>query len=182
VTRWTIHGERPIYQSDWVSIGLADVELPDGTRFEHHVVRGGMAAAGVAVTDPDRGILLLWRHRFIPDTWGWEIPAGRLDEGESPEEAAAREVLEETGWRPGPLTPLTAFTPMSGVADKVFHLFLAQGAEHVGDPVDVHESDRVEWVPVSEVRELIQRGEMPDGLSLVAVLWLLAFGGARIGP
>ncbi len=49
---------------------------------------------------PARGVLLLWRHRFITDTWGWEIPAGGIDPGETPPDAAARETLEETGWEP----------------------------------------------------------------------------------
>lgn len=175
MTRWTVHGERAVYQSEWVSVGLADVELPDGSRFEHHTVRGG-AAAGTVVHDPGRGLLLMWRHRFIPDHWGWEIPAGKIDPGESEADAAARETLEETGWRPGQLRPLFRFTPRSGVADRVFHIFLAEGAEHVGAPSDSNEAERVEWVPVPEVRALIQRGEMPDGLSLTAVLWTLAFG------
>ena len=48
--------------------------------------------------DPARGVLALWRHRFITDTWGWEIPAGRLEAGETAEQAARRETLEETGW------------------------------------------------------------------------------------
>jgi len=46
-------------------------------------------------------VLLLWRHRFITVTWGWEIPVGRAEPGGSPAQAAAREVEEETGWRPG---------------------------------------------------------------------------------
>src|SRR3982751_1004083 len=104
--RWTVHGSRSIYTSDWVGLDLVDVEAPVGARFEHHVVRMPADAAGTVVHDPDRGVLLLWRHRFITDTWGGEIPAGRLDPGEDAAEAAAREVLEETGWRPGPLTPL----------------------------------------------------------------------------
>ena len=175
MTRWTVHGERAVYESEWVSVGLADVELPDGRRFEHHTVRS-QPAAGTVITDPQRGMLLIWRHRFIPDTWGWEVPAGRIDEGETPEEAAARETLEETGWRSGPLTSLFTFIPMSGVADKVFHIFGAAGAEYVGEPSDINEAERIEWVPMPEVRALIQRGEMVDGLSLTAVLWVLAFG------
>ena len=175
MTRWAVHGERAVYPSDWVSVGLADVELQNGRRFDHHTVRL-RPAAGTVVIDPDRGLLLIWRHRFISDTWGWEIPAGRIDDGETPEHAAARETLEETGWRPGPLTPLFAFNPMIGGADSVFHIFTAEGAEYVGDPEDAHEAERIEWVPALDVRALIQRGEMVDGLSLCAVLWTLTFG------
>ncbi|MGH9186918.1 MAG: NUDIX hydrolase, partial [Acidimicrobiales bacterium] len=89
--RWTVHGERSLYDSDWVSLRLVDVEIPGGERFEHHVVRGAAAAAGTVVHDSAHGVLMMWRHRFITDTWGWEIPAGRIDPGESPMEAAARE-------------------------------------------------------------------------------------------
>ena len=70
--KWTVHGERMIYESPWVSLALADIEIPGGERFEHHVIRMPAEAAGTVVHDPDRGVLLLWRHRFTTDTWGWE--------------------------------------------------------------------------------------------------------------
>ncbi|MET0894687.1 MAG: NUDIX hydrolase [Acidimicrobiia bacterium] len=174
--RWTVHGERELYNSDWVRLTLVDVEIPNGERFEHHVVRMPNFAAGTVVCDPDRGLLLIHRHRFITDTWGWEIPAGRIDPGETAEVAAARETLEETGWRPGPLRPLLVYQPTNGLSDQRFHIFSADGATHEGDPTDPGEAERVEWVPVDEVRALVQRGEMLDGLSLTAVLWALQFG------
>ena len=178
--RWTVHGERPVYESPWVGVGLADVEIPDGPRFEHHVLRMPRSAAGVVVHDPERGLLLLWRHRFITDVWGWEVPAGRVEDGEDPAEAAAREVLEETGWRPGPLTLLTTYHPMNGICDQRVDLFLARGAEHVGEPSDPGESERIAWVPVPELLGLITEGAMPDGLSLTAVLYALASGSLTV--
>jgi 8-oxo-dGTP pyrophosphatase MutT (NUDIX family) len=128
------------------------------------------------VHDPDRGVLLLWRHRFITDTWGWEIPAGRVDDGEDPAEGAAREVLEETGWRPGPLRPLVVYQPTNGLSDQRFHLFAAEGAEPVGEPSDPTESERIEWVPLGRLRAAVAAGEVVDGLSLTALLYAMAFG------
>jgi 8-oxo-dGTP pyrophosphatase MutT (NUDIX family) len=87
---------------------------PADRAFDHHVVRMPAAAAGTVVADPHGGVLLLWRHRFTTDSWGWEVPAGRIDEGETPEQAAAREVLEETGWQPGPLRHLVTYHPHNG--------------------------------------------------------------------
>lgn len=171
--RWIVHGERPIYESPWVSVGLADVEVPGGPRFDHHVVHAG-DAAGVVVHHAERGVLLLWRHRFITDTWGWEIPAGRIDDGESMADAAARETLEETGWRPGPLRHLTSFFPCNGLSDQQFHIFTADDADHVGDPSDPSEASRVEWVPTAQLRSAIASGEMRDGLSLTACCFALA--------
>jgi 8-oxo-dGTP pyrophosphatase MutT (NUDIX family) len=173
--RWTVHGERSLYDSEWVRLGLADVELPDGTRFEHHVVRFPQQSSGVVVHDRARGVLLLYRHRFITDTWGWEIPAGKVDAGEAVEDAGAREVLEETGWRPGPLRRIATYHPAGGLTDATFHLLVADSAEHVGEPADAHEAERVEWLPVSRVRELVRGGEVRDGLSLTALVWTLAF-------
>ena len=174
--RWTIHGERSLYESEWMQLRLVDVELPGGERFEHHVLRIPNEAAATVVHDPGRGVLLLWRHRFVTDSWGWEIPGGRIDEGESPEQAAARETLEETGWRPGPLRPVGAYHPLAGAVDQRFHVFHAASAEHVGEPHDTYEAERVEWVPVTRVRELIHAGEVTDGYSLTALLWALELG------
>jgi 8-oxo-dGTP pyrophosphatase MutT (NUDIX family) len=170
--KWTEHGEKVIYDSPWVSLHLADVEVPGGERFDHHVIRRKLPAAGVVVAD-ERGVLLLYRHRFITGTWGWEIPAGRVEQGEELEQAAAREVLEETGWRPGPLRHLYGCHPTNGISDMRFEIFAADGASYVEEPSDPSESSKVEWVPVDKVRELVRGGGIPDGLSLTALLWWL---------
>jgi 8-oxo-dGTP pyrophosphatase MutT (NUDIX family) len=179
--KWIVHGERPIYESEWVSLALADIEIPGGARFEHHVIRMPAQAAGCVVHDDERGVLLLWRHRFTTDTWGWEIPAGRIDPDEMPEHGAARETLEETGWQPGPLRHLTSYAPHNGTSDARFHLFAADGARYVGEPSDPTESDRVEWVAFDRVRAEIRAHRVNDGLSLTALLWFFTFGdgGAR---
>ena len=179
MTRWRVHGERSLYESEWVRLTLVDVELPDGSRFEHHVVRSPRPASAAIVRDADRGVLLIYRHRFITDTWGWEIPAGRVDDGETPEEAAARETLEETGWRPGPLRALGSYRPTNGLSDQVFHVFVADEATLEGEP-DVNEAERVEWVAVRRVRDLIRAGEVSDGYSLTALTWALALGELRV--
>jgi 8-oxo-dGTP pyrophosphatase MutT (NUDIX family) len=174
--RWQVHGERSLHESDWMSLRLVDVEIPGGPRFEHHVVRYPLPATGTVVHDPARGVLMLWRHRFITDSWGWEIPAGRAEEGESLADAAAREALEETGWRPGPLRLLVSFHPSNGSSDQTFHIFLADGATHVGEPTDPSESERIEWMPIPKLRDLVARNEVRDGLSLAGVTTALALG------
>jgi 8-oxo-dGTP pyrophosphatase MutT (NUDIX family) len=177
--QWLVHGEQSLYESPWVNLRLVDVEVPEGPRFDHHVVRMPQPASGTVVFDPDRGILLLWRHRFITDTWGWEVPAGRVDEGETPEAAARRETLEESGWRPTSLRPLVSYRPLPGTCDQEFHLFLADGAEYVGEPVDASESERVEWVPVERVLQEIREGRIVDGFTLVGVLHATVFDQLR---
>lgn len=169
--KWTVHGERMLYESEWVKLTLVDVELPSGVRFDHHVVRMPAEAAGVVVDDPERGVLLLWRHRFTTDTWGWEIPAGRVDRGETAAQAAARETIEESGYRPGPLRLMTSYFPHNGVSDATFHLFRTDRADFVGPPTDTDEAERVEWLPWSSVLAEAGAGRIGDGLSLTALLW-----------
>jgi 8-oxo-dGDP phosphatase len=173
--KWIVHGERLIYESEWVSLALVDIEIPGGPRFEHHVIRMPSQAAGCVVHDDERGVLMLWRHRFTTDTWGWEIPAGRVDNDESPEQCAARETLEETGWRPGPLRRLTTYAPHNGTSDARFHLFAGAGARYVGEPADPSESERVEWLTLDRLRREIRDHRVIDGLSLTALLWFFAF-------
>jgi len=171
--RWTVHGERAVYESPWVDVTLAEIELPDGHRFDHHVVHITAQAAAAIAHDARRGVLLVWRHRFVTDRWGWEIPGGRIDAGETPADAARREMLEETGWRPGPLRPLFTYNPLAGISDQLFHVFAADGATHEREPQGF-ETERVEWVPVDELRELIRRDQVPEGFTLTALLWFLA--------
>jgi 8-oxo-dGTP pyrophosphatase MutT (NUDIX family) len=171
---WLIHGRRSIYESSWLSLEMVDLELPDGRRFEQHVVRMARpVAAVVAVDDRDR-VLLMWRHRHVTDTWGWEIPAGRVEEGETPIEAAVRETEEETGWRPGALRPIVVSQPSSGSVDSRHHLFRADGAERIGPPTDITEAERIEWVPLAQVRALIDEGEIVSGATLIGLLHVLS--------
>lgn len=168
--RWTVHGRRTVYDSEWISLDLIDVEQPDGHRYEQHVVRMARPVAATVMTDDAWRVLLMWRHRHVTDTWGWEIPSGRIEAGETPEQAAAREAEEETGWRPGPLRLLVASQPSNGSIDTVHYLFHAGAATYHGAPADASEAERIEWVPLSGVRDLIASGEIVSGPTLIGVL------------
>ena len=175
MTRWTLHGETTLYSSEWLNVRLVDVELPDGTRFDHHVVRLPHPAVGVIMRDARHGVLLLRRHRFVTDTWGWEIPAGRVDPGETLEEAAVREAIEETGWRPRDLEHLGFSHPTNGLMEQRFEYFVASSAEHVGE-FDVSETESIAWFASEDVRTLIGQGEIPDGLSVTALALAFTLG------
>jgi 8-oxo-dGTP pyrophosphatase MutT (NUDIX family) len=172
MTRWMVHGERSLHDSDTVRLGLADVELTDGTRGDHYVIHIPFEVVSVVVTDDEANVLLLWRHRFIPDRWGWDVPAGKVAPGEAPADAAVRASVEETGWRPRPARLLGEYHPTPGISDQRFGVYLADGAERVADP-NPNEAERVEWVPIAEVRTLVREGQV-DGLSLTSLLWVLA--------
>jgi predicted NUDIX family NTP pyrophosphohydrolase len=101
---------------------------------------------------------------------GWEIPFGKIEDGETSAAAAAREFEEETGWRPA----------HPGLSDSEHHVFRANSAEPVGDPADGMESDRAAWVPLASVRSLIDKGEITSGSTAAALLYLICDSGS--GP
>ncbi|MET7276889.1 NUDIX domain-containing protein [Kribbella sp. NPDC005582] len=166
--RWRIHEEQEVWASPWLSVRRLDVEQPDGNRVDYHAVRLADVAAAV-VTDAADRVLLMWRHRFLTDTWAWELPMGIVESGETPIAAAAREVEEETGWRPGPLTELIRSQPGAGIMDAVHHVFRATSATHIGVPTERNESDRIEWIPLRDVPAMIAAGEIVSGISLVGL-------------
>jgi 8-oxo-dGTP pyrophosphatase MutT (NUDIX family) len=168
-------GERVIYDSAWVRLVIADVVMPDGTQVDHHVVRMPREAAGTIIVRDGR-VLLMYRHRFITDTWGWEIPAGAVDAHETIDAAAVREALEESGWEPQTLAPLCRFFPANGVLGQAFHIFVSRDAVHRGEPADTNESTRIEWFTPDGIRQLLTDGEINDGLSFGAVAYALALG------
>ncbi|GAA1399206.1 NUDIX hydrolase [Pseudonocardia kongjuensis] len=174
--RWDVHGERTIYANAWVTVGLADISQPSGERFEHHTVTLPAAAMTVVLDDDGSNVLLSWRHRFVPDLWNWELPGGLLDDGESPAETAAREVEEETGYRPRTVEHLVTFEPMAGTVRSAHHVFLARGAERVADPTELNEGT-FRWVPLADVPDLIATGKVGNSGALVGLLHVLALSG-----
>ncbi|MEU6173958.1 NUDIX hydrolase [Streptantibioticus parmotrematis] len=169
--QWTNLGEHTVYENPWLRVNLADVELPDGRHLDHYVSRQRPVALATVVNEADE-VLLLWRHRFITDTWSYELAAGVVEDGEDLADAAAREMLEETGWRPGPLRQLMMVEPQHGLTDARHHVFWAQDAEYVGEPEDAFESERREWVPLKDVPDMVSRGEIRSANAVAALLML----------
>jgi ADP-ribose diphosphatase len=174
--QWKVISERELYTDQWLDLRTADVELPDGRHLDHRFIRMAASAGAVLVDDQQRA-LLIWRHRFITRRWGWEIPMGMIDPGETPAQAAAREVEEETGWRPEQLQPLLVAQPTAGIMDAAHHIFVSTGAAEVSAPADRFESSAIQWVPLADVPGLIAKQDIVSASTMAALLLLLADNG-----
>lgn len=172
-TIWQTLGSRTAYDSPWVRVDLTDVQTPHGNRFEHHVVHLPRVAIALIVNEQNE-VLMLWRHRFITGQWGYELLGGLVEETESPVETAAREAIEESGWRPlGDPQPLLTFEPLPGQVTARIETFCWRRAEQIGPPADPDEVGRIEWIPLDRIPNLAQQGSLLGAGTLVPLLFYL---------
>ncbi|MBI3914414.1 MAG: NUDIX hydrolase [Chloroflexi bacterium] len=172
---WTVLARRILYASDWLDLQHVDIRMPDGSTLRDiHFIDHKKPAAGVVPIGVDGRVLLIDHYRFQTDTRGWEIPAGKLDAGETPAQAVARELREETGHRAASFQELGKYFPSNGSSNQAFHVFVARGVTRAGEIEDTNEVIGLQWFTPSALRELIARNEILDGLSLTGLLWAIA--------
>jgi len=163
------------YRGRIINVKVDEVELPTGTRSGREVVEHPGAVAVIAA-DEDGRIILVEQYRYPVGETLLEIPAGKLDPGESPEECALREMVEETGYRPGRLALLSRIYTTPGFSNEAIHLFRGYDLQYVGKPdrdVDADEEENLNTVLLSEreaVEKIVAR-EIVDAKTIIALLW-----------
>lgn len=164
-----------IYESDYVSLYTDRVKLPSGQIIEkYHQIHYSREGVSIVIFNDKDEILMIREMRYSAGRLEWEIPAGGVEKGEAIEDAARREVMEETGCTVKGLKFLCSQTPSNGMTDQVMHVFGAR-VESEGTIKDVDEvADKV-WMPVSEVKELLKNNETKDGIAILAILFALEF-------
>ena len=156
------------YRGKILTVKEKEVRLPDGRLGRREVVEHPGAVALVAV-GKNREIYLVEQYRSPMEKVLLELPAGKLDPGETPEDAALRELQEETGMRAGRLLPLAAFYSSPGYSSEKIHLFLALDLTETGEAPDPGEFLRVKTLPARQVLDLVTRGEVEDGKTILGV-------------
>lgn len=160
---------RRIYEGRIVSLREDEVALADGRSVRREVVEHADVAVMVPI-DAEGNVVLVRQFRLPARAVLLEIPAGGVDDGESIEEAAQRELREETGYRAGRLERLAGFYATPGYCTEFMHLFLA--TDLAQDPAE-HDADEVitlERMPLAEAVGLIEAGGIKDGKSIAGLL------------
>jgi ADP-ribose pyrophosphatase len=153
-----------------LGVFVDEIRLPDGTTSVREIVRHPGAVGVVALIDGRFLLVRQNRHAVGDDLL--EIPAGKLDSGEAPEDCARRELLEETGYRCTALRYLMTFLTSPGFSDERVHLFLTLDAAREADPPEVDDGEpiSIEWLDRGEVRAAILDGRLVDSKSIIGLL------------
>ncbi|MBI5670345.1 MAG: NUDIX hydrolase [Chloroflexi bacterium] len=165
----TILTTKTVYQGRVVTLDVRRVRLPDGQEQQREVVRHQGAVALVAL-DEQQNVLLVRQYRSGAQQTMLEIPAGLLEPGEAPEVCAARELQEETGFKPARLEHLGGLHPTPGYTTEYIHLYLATGLSEARLTGDADEFIELLRLPFAEALALIERGAITDGKTLVGLL------------
>ena len=166
------------YTGRVISLDVDEVRFPDGSTGSLEMVRHPGASAVVPildVNDEDPEVLLIRQYRYAADGYLYEIPAGRLDAGESPETCANRELREETGYLASKMERLFTMYTTPGFTDEKIHLFVATGLT-AGE--SAREADEfLELVPtkLSRALSMCEKGEIQDAKTALALLFAAGF-------
>jgi ADP-ribose pyrophosphatase len=160
---------RRIYEGKVLSLDLDEVQEPGDVHTKREVVRHSGSVAVVAVQDDGR-IVLVRQYRYPVDDALWELPAGRLDGKESPEDAAQRELQEEIGQRASDLRKVTFFYTTPGFCDEAMHVFRATGLVESFAKGDEDERIEVQAFTLADIETMIGRGEIREGKTLIGLL------------
>lgn len=161
--------QRRVYGGKVVSLDVDEVEEPGGVRAVREVVRHAGSVAALPVHD-DGSVVLVRQYRYAVDAAVWELPAGRRDPGEAPEQAACRELEEEAGLRARRLEPMSVFYTTPGFCDEVMYLYRASELEAVPPRPEADERIETLRLPFDEALAMVRRGDVREGKTLVALL------------
>ncbi|HLV25392.1 MAG TPA: NUDIX hydrolase [Gemmatimonadales bacterium] len=173
-----------IFTGRIISLDIDRVRFPDGSEGDLEMVRHPGASAIVPfLSDPagdDPQVLLIRQYRHAAEGYLFEVPAGRLDPGETPEQCARRELREETGCIAERMEHLMTTYTTPGFTDEKIHLYMAVGLTQAGEAeLEADEFVEPHTVTLSRALAMIQSGEIEDAKSALALLYAAGFRAAR---
>jgi ADP-ribose pyrophosphatase len=170
---------RVSYRGPVFSVTTDEVEEPGGVRARRDVIRHSGSIVVLAVEDPTRAgkgaeprILLERQYRHAAQSMMWELPAGRIDDGETAITAAKRELLEETGYSARQWKRILHFYVSPGFLDETMTIYLARGLRAGVAQPEADEKIAVRFFGLSEAKRMALNGRIRDAKTIAGILWL----------
>ncbi len=159
-----------VYSGRIVTLVVDDIRI-NGKNTLREVVHHPGGVGILAEVEPGR-IPLVRQHRYPVERDVLEIPAGKIEPGEDPVKTAARELEEETGFRPLEISKAFSYYPTPGYCDELLHIYYVNRVEETGTCFDEDEDLEVEFYTLEKALEMIREGEIKDGKTIAALFWL----------
>jgi len=160
---------KSVYDGKIIHVYQDQIQLPNGHETRREVVRMRQAVCVVPVTTDGR-VVVVRQFRYPYGRVLTEIPAGKLEPGETPEQGALRELQEETGVQAAKLQPLGELYPTVAVCDEVIHMFLATELKTGDSHTDEDEFLEADTIPLQELIEAVMSGQIRDSKTQAALL------------
>lgn len=164
-----------LYQGRAVRLRFDQVRLPNGRETSREIIEHH-GSVGILPLLPRNRVLLIRQYRHAVGQTIWEIPAGTIEEGETPKECAERELEEETGYRAGSLRPFFDCYLAPGYSMELMHLFLARDLKETERRPEEDEIISVEHVTKERALHMIELGQIRDAKTICALSYLRALG------
>ncbi|MGD0337469.1 MAG: NUDIX hydrolase [Bacteroidota bacterium] len=160
-----------IFRGRVFNVIVDNIEYDSGAKGVREVAQhpGGAVVIGLF---PDETILLVRQFRFAVDAWLWELPAGKLDPGENPLDAARREFQEETGYSAGSVRKLAQIHTTPGFCTEILHIYMATGLTKNIEGQKLEEGEQtltVHQIPLHKTIEMIEQGEITDSKTICGI-------------
>ena len=159
-----------VFKGKVFSVDRDRVRMPNDRIVTVDVVRHSRSVVLVPVPEPGK-VILIRQYRYAVNAFLWELPAGSVDAGESPEQAARRECHEEIGLVPSTVVRLSAMYPTPGYCDEEMVFYRLSGLEKTEEQAAVDEDEDIEAkvFELRDAREMVRRGEIQDMKTLVGL-------------
>jgi ADP-ribose pyrophosphatase len=163
-----------VYQGPVFGVRRDEVLEPGGLQTTREVITHPGSVVVLPVLQ-DKRIVLIRQYRHATRQYLWELVAGRMDEGESVKEAAARELLEETGYRAKRLKVFLDVFPTPGFLEERMYILLAEGLTEGEAEPEEDEKIEVRAYKLKELKQMIRTGKLRDAKSIAGILYYLTF-------
>jgi ADP-ribose pyrophosphatase len=167
------------YTGRIINVDVDDVRFPDGSVGQLEMVRHpGASAILPFLTEPggdDPQVLLIRQYRYAAEGYVYEVPAGRLDPGETPQECAVRELKEETGCTAGNVEHLYSFYTTPGFTDEKIHAYMASDLTRGESELEADEFVETISLPLSRALEMVREGKIVDAKTALTLMYAAGF-------
>lgn len=168
--KWRTNSSELVFENPWLRVEDRRVINPAGNPAEYGVVHFKNRAVGVVALTEDLHIYLVGQSRYAIDQYSWEIPEGGCPHFESVEDAALRELQEETGLYAKQIEPLGHLYLSNSVTDEQAFLFVATGLSQGEQALEESEDITVKKIPLEQALSMVEQGEITDAITVAALL------------